>query len=83
MVFLGTTSAIPLKERNVTGILVRRSQTESFILDCGEGTALQLQRRFGDEANQVFRSIKFIFISHNHTDHHIGVALFEFSNDEV
>ena len=73
MVFLGTTSAIPLKDRNVSGILVRRSQTASVILDCGESTSAQIRRRYGEEADEVFRSINLIFISHNHTDHHIGI----------
>ena len=70
--FLGTTSAIPLKDRNVSGILIRRSETESVLLDCGEGSSGQIRRRYGDQADDVFRSINLIFISHNHTDHHIG-----------
>jgi len=73
VVFLGTTSAIPKKERNVSGILVRRSEEESFILDCGEGTTVQLKRRFGGDADAILRTIGLIFISHNHTDHHIGL----------
>ncbi|EDS28618.1 ribonuclease Z, mitochondrial [Culex quinquefasciatus] len=74
IVFLGTGSSIPNKTRNVSAILVRTSPDSSILLDCGEGTAGQIERLYGVEAAvQVFRSIKAVYISHLHADHHLGL----------
>lgn len=73
VVFLGTGSSIPNKTRNVSAILVHTSPDCSILLDCGEGTAGQIVRLYGrDRAEQVFRSLKAIYISHLHADHHLG-----------
>ena len=43
-----------------------------ILLDCGEGTAGQLYRHYGDEATaNILRNLKAIFISHMHADHHM------------
>lgn len=74
VVFLGTGSSIPNKTRNVSAILVLTSPDSSILLDCGEGTAGQIVRFFGSErAEHVFRSLKAIYISHLHADHHLGL----------
>jgi len=79
VIHLGTGSAIPSPERNVSGSLVmmrRPNSTEriSILLDCGEGTYGQLVRRFGStEINKVILSIRHIFVSHLHADHHLGL----------
>lgn len=43
-----------------------------LLLDVGEGTLGQIIRFYGDEAENVIKSLKAIFISHLHADHHIG-----------
>ncbi|PKA59063.1 ribonuclease Z [Apostasia shenzhenica] len=75
IVFLGTGSSQPSKYRNVSSILVNLFSKGTFLLDCGEGTLAQLKRRFGIEgADNVVKSLKFIWISHIHADHHTGLA---------
>ncbi|XP_033629900.1 zinc phosphodiesterase ELAC protein 2-like isoform X1 [Asterias rubens] len=73
LVFFGTGSAMPNKERNVTGILLNVSQKQSMILDCGEGTFGQLQRFYGDRTDNVLANLQSIFVSHIHADHHGGL----------
>ncbi|XP_013856232.1 zinc phosphodiesterase ELAC protein 2, partial [Austrofundulus limnaeus] len=62
-----------MKTRNVSGTLVNISSTQSLLLDCGEGTFGQLCRQYGDDVDQVLSKISTIFISHMHTDHHMGM----------
>ncbi|XP_066292558.1 zinc phosphodiesterase ELAC protein 2-like [Branchiostoma lanceolatum] len=73
VVFFGTGSSIPSKRRNVTGILVHLSETESLLLDGGEGTFGQMYRHYGDQVDRVLANIKCVFISHIHADHHLGL----------
>ncbi|XP_062548161.1 ribonuclease Z, mitochondrial isoform X2 [Armigeres subalbatus] len=74
IVFLGTGSSIPNKTRNVSAILVHTSADASILLDCGEGTAGQIIRLYGhEEAESIFRTLKAIYISHLHADHHLGL----------
>ena len=74
VVFLGTGAAIPSKYRNVSGILVQMPGRGGCILDCGEGTLGQLRRRYGaDGADAVLASLRLIWISHIHADHHVGI----------
>lgn len=45
-----------------------------ILLDCGEGTLLQLHRQFGSSrAQQVLINLKAIYVSHLHADHHMGI----------
>ncbi|KAM4597704.1 zinc phosphodiesterase ELAC protein 2 isoform 2-T2 [Polymixia lowei] len=73
MIFLGTGSALPMKIRNVSGTLVNISQSQSVLLDCGEGTFGQLCRHYGDGVDEALSKISTIFISHMHADHHTGL----------
>uniref|UniRef100_A0A182P4Q1 Zinc phosphodiesterase ELAC protein 2 n=1 Tax=Anopheles epiroticus TaxID=199890 RepID=A0A182P4Q1_9DIPT len=74
LVFLGTGSSIPNKTRNVSAILILTSKQSSILLDCGEGTVGQIWRFFGKaQAEAVLRSIKTVYISHLHADHHLGL----------
>ncbi|XP_033321484.2 ribonuclease Z [Megalopta genalis] len=74
IVMLGTGSSSPNKVRNTSSILVRIDQSNSILLDCAEGTVCQIIRFFGNsEAKNIFRSIKTVFLSHKHADHHVGV----------
>ncbi|KFB53726.1 AGAP009743-PA-like protein [Anopheles sinensis] len=74
MIFLGTGSSIPNKTRNVSAILILTNAQSSILLDCGEGTVGQIVRFFGNtQAESVLRSIKAVYISHLHADHHLGL----------
>ncbi|KAF7995998.1 hypothetical protein HCN44_009036 [Aphidius gifuensis] len=74
LIVLGTGSSIPNKVRNTSGLLLRIDQSSSIVLDCGEGTVGQIIRFFGvKEADNILTSIKAIYISHLHADHHLGL----------
>lgn len=74
IVFLGTGSCIPNKTRNVSAILVHTSRDACVLLDCGEGTAAQMRRFYGAQRYaEVLRTLRAIYVSHLHADHHIGL----------
>jgi len=67
LIILGNNSAIPAFGRNPTAQVLQMTD-ESFLIDCGEGTQLQLGRY------KIKRSrINRIFISHLHGDHYFGL----------
>ena len=68
--FLGTGTAIPSLQRMHSSIhlLYQSKNTYSMLFDCGEGTQIQLQK-----AKINFMSIDYIFITHWHTDHFVGL----------
>lgn len=75
IVLLGTGSSQPSKYRNVTSIYINLFSKGGLLFDCGEGTLGQLKRRFGIEgADNAVRSLRCIWISHIHADHHTGLA---------
>ena len=43
----------------------------TLILDCGEGTSGQLYRHYGEQAADILRNLKAVFVSHLHADHHM------------
>ena len=45
-----------------------------MLLDCGEGTYGQLRRRYGAASDEIIGSLKCIWISHIHADHHAGLG---------
>lgn len=67
IIFLGTGSMVPSKERNHTSILLSYNE-ENILIDCGEGTQRQL-RHTGISATKITR----ILISHWHGDHILGI----------
>ncbi|KAI8926584.1 beta-lactamase-like protein [Entophlyctis helioformis] len=70
---LGTGSAIPGKYRNVSSTILE-TPTGTIILDAGEGTLGQLYRRFGPAGmDEALKSLVFVFVSHMHADHHLGL----------
>ncbi|KAK0175588.1 hypothetical protein PV327_009328 [Microctonus hyperodae] len=74
ILMLGTGSCIPCKIRNTSGILLRIDEDTSVLLDCGEGTIGQLIRFFGpSEIDKIVNSIKAVYVSHLHADHHLGL----------
>lgn len=64
---LGSNSATPAFGRNQTSQLLNCNEIY-YLIDCGEGTQLQLQR-YGLKANRI----RHIFISHLHGDHYLGL----------
>jgi len=64
---LGSNSAIPTIKRNPTSQLINHNE-RFFLIDCAEGTQLQLRR------NRIkIQRIHHIFISHLHGDHFFGL----------
>lgn len=64
---LGNTSSIPVHGRNHTAQVVRFGQ-EFLLIDCGEGTQIQM-RKFKIKSSRISH----IFISHLHGDHYLGL----------
>jgi ribonuclease Z len=64
---LGSSSALPTSQRNTTAQLINHAE-RFFLVDCGEGTQIQM-RRF----QKKFFRIDHIFISHLHGDHFFGL----------
>jgi len=67
LVFLGTSSMVPTKERNVSSILLNYNE-ELLLFDCGEGTQRQM-----NIAKVNRNRIHKIFITHWHGDHISGL----------
>lgn len=67
IVFLGTSSGTPSRERNVTSVAIVLDGSV-LLFDCGEGTQHQLLR-----APVKSGSIDAIFVSHLHGDHVYGI----------
>lgn len=67
MLFLGTSSMVPTKERNQSSILVSYG-SEGILVDCGEGTQRQLKI-----AGVSLTKVTKILISHWHGDHVLGL----------
>ena len=67
VLFLGTSSMVPTKERNQSSVLISY-KNEGILVDCGEGTQRQLKI-----AGIKLTSITKILISHWHGDHVLGL----------
>jgi ribonuclease Z len=67
IIFLGTGSAMPTPNRNLSGVALLR-KGEIFLFDCGEGTQTQFRR-----AGLRQGKLRYIFISHFHGDHLFGL----------
>lgn len=67
--FLGTSSGVPTRSRNVSSVAIRLPQrAEVWLFDCGEGTQHQLLR-----SDLKSSQIRRIFITHMHGDHIFGL----------
>lgn len=70
LLFFGTSSAVPTRTRNVSGLgLVLPQRGTWWLFDCGEGTQHQIMR-----SPLTASRISNIFISHMHGDHVFGLA---------
>ncbi|CAM3751263.1 Ribonuclease Z [Pseudomonas reidholzensis] len=67
--FLGTSSGVPTKARNVSATAVIEASGKGwYLVDCGEGTQHQLLR-----TPLSMRDLRAIFITHVHGDHCYGL----------
>ena len=67
--FLGTSSGVPTKARNVSATaVIEASGTGWYLVDCGEGTQHQLLH-----SPLSLRELRAIFITHVHGDHCFGL----------
>ncbi|QXH58964.1 ribonuclease Z [Pseudomonas maumuensis] len=67
--FLGTSSGVPTKARNVSATaVIESSGTGWYLVDCGEGTQHQLLR-----SPLSVRDLRAILITHVHGDHCFGL----------
>jgi len=67
LTILGSSSALPTSERYPTAQVLQVSG-RYFLIDCGEGTQIQLRKQ-----KISFNKLKHIFISHLHGDHYYGL----------
>ena len=69
IIFLGTSSGTPTKERNVTAVALRKKNDKRWsLIDCGEGTQHQLLY-----TNLSMQQLDAIYITHIHGDHCYGL----------
>jgi ribonuclease Z len=67
--FLGTSSGVPTRSRNVSAVALRLPQrSELWLFDCGEGTQHQFLR-----SDLRVSQLRRIFITHMHGDHIYGL----------
>ncbi len=64
---LGSSSATPIYQRHPTAQVIKVHE-RTFLVDCGEGTLIQMNR-----FKIRFHKINHIFISHLHGDHYLGL----------
>ncbi len=69
LLFLGTSSGVPTRERNVSALaLIAEKGKHWWLLDCGEATQHQLLR-----TNLSIHDLQAVFITHLHGDHCYGM----------
>ncbi len=67
VLILGSSSATPIYQRHPTAQVIKVHE-RIFLVDCGEGTLIQMNR-----FKIRFHKINQIFISHLHGDHYLGL----------
>jgi ribonuclease Z len=68
ILILGSSSATPIYSRHPTAQVLNIHE-RLFLVDCGEGTLIQMNR-----FHVKFHRINHIFISHLHGDHYLGIV---------
>lgn len=66
--YLGSASQYPSPKRAVNSLILKSSETEFYLFDCGPGTVTQF-----DKTGENYTHISKIFISHLHGDHSYGI----------
>ncbi|KAJ1948904.1 hypothetical protein EC988_004984, partial [Linderina pennispora] len=84
---IGTGSSVPSIYRNVSANILDVPGYGGVVLDCGESTVAQLKRFLGHQRlnphnrripktfEQFVQSLRLLYISHMHADHHLGAIL--------
>lgn len=84
---IGTGSSVPSIYRNVSANVVSIPGYGGVVLDCGESTVSLLKRFLGYPQRNIYNtrirqnyiefvtSLKLLYISHMHADHHLGAIL--------
>ncbi|KAJ2894472.1 hypothetical protein GGI21_005286, partial [Coemansia aciculifera] len=84
---IGTGSSVPGIYRNVSANIVSVDGYGGIVLDCGEGTVSLLKRflghphrnthnkRIAQTFSEFVSTIKLLYISHMHADHHLGAIM--------
>ncbi|KAJ1907096.1 hypothetical protein LPJ81_000972 [Coemansia sp. IMI 209127] len=84
---IGTGSSVPSVYRNVSANIISVKGYGGIVLDCGESTVSLLKRFLGYPHRNVHNkrvdlnylefvaSLKLLYISHMHADHHLGAVL--------
>ncbi|KAJ2554742.1 hypothetical protein EV175_002490 [Coemansia sp. RSA 1933] len=84
---VGTGSSVPSIYRNVSSNIISINGYGGIVLDCGESTVSLLKRFLGYPHRNVHNkrvalnyvefvlSLKLLYISHMHADHHLGAVL--------
>ncbi len=69
IIFLGTSSGMPTKSRNVSALVLKKANNKAwYLIDCGEATQQQLLN-----TNLNLRSLEAVLITHIHGDHCYGL----------
>ncbi|MDX2503158.1 MAG: ribonuclease Z [Gammaproteobacteria bacterium] len=69
IIFLGTSSGVPTKHRNVSALAVKMVRSKAwYLVDCGEGTQHQILH-----THLSLNNLQAIFITHMHGDHCYGL----------
>ena len=69
LTFLGTSSGVPTRARNVSAVALRLPQrSELWLFDCGEGTQHQFLR-----SDLRLSQLRRVFVTHMHGDHVFGL----------
>ncbi|KAJ1724748.1 hypothetical protein LPJ53_001031 [Coemansia erecta] len=84
---IGTGSSVPSIYRNVSANIISVNGYGGIVLDCGESTVSLLKRFLGYPKRNIHNtrinlsytefvsSLKLLYISHMHADHHLGAIL--------
>ncbi|WP_431688468.1 ribonuclease Z [Hahella sp. NBU794] len=69
LTFLGTSSGVPTKSRNVSAVCVKMTETKDWwLVDCGEGTQHRLLH-----CRHTLKQLRGVCITHVHGDHCYGL----------
>lgn len=71
-IILCTSNAIVIPvNMMLLSVLFFYREDRSILLDCGEGTFSQLRCLYKEQTADTLASLKCVFISHRHPDHHM------------
>lgn len=68
LVFLGSSGATSTQYRSETCQMITIKGYGNILMDCGEGSLLQLRRAYGSEFQNIIKNLKCIFVSHKHPE---------------